>query len=133
MPAKILNDVGHHNHSEENLTGQSITSNEKAIRKGIHVNIFPAQVASSALAFAPSWKTDKYMKQEHDGNWHDSYEKINEPYLTEDANVVSPHAIFKIKKYDNSNLTLKGWMFCLVTEMRTETGWARIVRLRTWW
>lgn len=108
MFARQADDIGTYDQSNIDLEGQTLQSNEKAILHDIYANIGPRQVSSSALAFAPSWVVEKAMNDEHDKNWKDAYEEANERDLAEDANIVSSHSIFKVKKDDLGNMKLKG-------------------------
>lgn len=48
------------------------------------------------------------MRAEHGENWLGAYGEMNESYLPNGANVVSSHAIFKIKIMDDGSLKMKG-------------------------
>lgn len=65
------------------------------------------QVTRRRIEGMPSWVAEKSVRTEHDDNWMDAYDPGREDMVPMDANVISSHVVYKVKKDGDSSLTLK--------------------------
>lgn len=55
--------------------------------------------------FAPPWILDEALESEHDTNWTNSYEEVQERDVPRNANIITSNAVYKLKiKEDGSRM-----------------------------
>lgn len=84
-----------------------LMSDEQKVLKEVHAAIGNSQVTLNKLESAPSWITDKSLKEEHAANWEDAYFEVKESTIPEDANVINSHVIYKLKMGETGTMRMK--------------------------
>lgn len=103
-------DIGDHAHDmvdDRKDLKEILCSSEQAILREIEDRIGPRQVNERDLEGAPDWLIRKAMDKEVSENWSSVTEEVGGIGLPNDANILSTHFVFKIKKDENGNRTLK--------------------------
>ena len=85
----------------------TLQSNDQQTLREIYHTIGNRQVTSRDLEFAPAWVIQKAMQKEHRNNWQDAYEEINDKDVPRNSNIISSHALFKIKESEDDSLVMK--------------------------
>lgn len=84
-----------------------LASHKQEILKQVKDSIENRLVSISKLEGAPSWVVQHALKEEHDCNWARAYIEVHERTLPPNANIISSHVGYKIKKEEDGKLRLK--------------------------
>lgn len=85
-----------------------LASSEQTELQRVYEIIGARQVTAAQLEFASPALLERAAKVEHEENWSSAYAEVDRREVPRDANVISSHWVYKIKKATNGTLRLKG-------------------------
>lgn len=106
-----IRDIGQYaialSQNEPNEVVTSLPSDEQRTLRHIYDVIGTIQVTSRDLEFAPAWVIQKARVKEHNNNWNGACGTIPDYEVPPSSNIISSHAIFKIKESEDDDLQMK--------------------------
>lgn len=84
-----------------------MTRDHTRVLDEIHEVVGSKQVTRTHLTFAPPWILQEALKAEHDSNWADAYEVMQENSVPRNANVISSHVVYKLKTEEDGKRKMK--------------------------
>lgn len=82
-------------------------STEQSLLREIEEHIGTRQVTRRGLESVPEWLVKKAMNNEVEENWKSAIEEVGTQGMPDDANILSTHFVFNIKKSEQGHRTLK--------------------------
>lgn len=96
-----------HEHTVDLTQETSLKRDTSRELEEIHQIIGSKQVSAGKLNFAPPWILQDALKSEHDSNWADAYEEVEDAQVARNANVISSHVVYKIKTDESGVRSMK--------------------------
>lgn len=84
-----------------------LTTDEDKVLTDIKRIIGSDQVTRRRLEGVPAWIIERSLKEEHDSNWKDAYESVDERNVSRGENVIASHVVYKLKVDEKGGKRLK--------------------------
>lgn len=107
LARKDIGEAAESMHARKDVTNITLQSEKQRVLRQLQTTIGQRQVTSGDLEHAPQWLIDVAVHIEMETNWKDAYIKNPAYNITNNANIISSHFVFRIKEDETNNLKLK--------------------------